>query len=1760
MTRSPNPGNQRLRLLLLNRTSIALGAILLAGIMGGAWWTWNFVNKQLAPLVEDNLQQLLGRPVQVGKVQDFSLNGLRFGSSSLPATATDPDTLKAKAVEVQFDPLQILLNRTLKLNVTLVQPQVYIEQDQKGVWVATEIKAGEEGTGFIQTELESIRIQNGNVVLQAASTPKQPKASVNIAQVNGDARLLDQNQRINYTVKGQSTRGGNLQLAGETHLPTQKTNLKINTDNFLASDVTRLIELPLDLQGGRVNGDLTVQFQLNQPEDIALFGTVGLNQVTAQINGVPRAFNNSTGNLQFQDQNIALENVNTRYGSIPVQAKGSLNLQTGYNLTADVKAASFKNLLETFNLKVPVPTAGTAQANLQLQGGIEQPILTGTASTIQAAQIDRVNFSKISTRLRLTPAELVFSNIQATPTIGGNITGSGRIGLETQDKIAFNLQAENVSGDALAKTYNASPQFTIGNLSANAQVSGTAENFQTVVQLQAPAATYPGSTELVISDEGNVQFRDAAFKVAGGTVTGTGQLVKENWQASVNANSIQLTRFPEVPPQYKGVLNGNLNLSGTTASFQPSAIQGTGQGTVKLAQGTVNVNDIRLNNGRWQAVANASGIPFNQFTENIPGQVVNTNLRLAGTTESFELADIQASGQANLQVADGTINLSNISLNNGRWQTLANISQVQLNTFSEQLNGRLGGNVQLAGTTASFQPSNIQAAGQVRFSQALPQLQQPLTAQFQWNGEQLQIVQASTAGLRAAGTVDVEFEETQTPEITALNLDIRAQDYNLQNLPFTLPGNIELAGNVDFTGQVRGTPATPIASGNIQLRNFAVNDLAFEPVLTGQVNYQPEQGTQLKLTGKQDQIAFTLGENYRPTSFLIQRDRSVASGRTEGDNLLVNVKAFPVALLESFLPADANLKPLAGELSGNLAINLTDFNLVGDVAIAQPRIGRITADRFRGRIGFADGTASLQQGELIQGQSRYLLSGELPTTGEKPLQFQISFDQARIENALQALGIFGFEDLATGFQPDDAGAEVLDTQPVSLPDAPLLAQLEFFEKIQNRLAQQRAQQQQEQARIPSLAELSGIVNGQIAVTGSLQTGINANFNLTGSNWVWGDYNIPQVVAQGNFENGVVTLVPLRVNVDGSLLAFTGQLGEDQLSGQARVESLPVGLVERFLPEMPVDIAGQLNALVTLAGSLENPTAIGEIGLANGSINNQSVEAARVSFNYNNARFNFGSTVLAEGTGTEPVAITGSIPFALPFASVKPDSNQITLNANVENDGLAVLNLFTNQVNWVSGQGQVNVEVEGTLDQPTVNGIATVNNAVLKVQNLPEQLTNVRGTVRFAGDRFIVDNLQGQYSRGQLTAAGILPIFANQNALQEAAANPLTVASENLRLNLPELYQGDVSGNVVITGTAQNPNIGGEIRLRNGEIALRDDTDTTAASPSSTDVVTPPPSSTNVETSPSTPVFSSPPSTRSSTPANTQNQTAVNLPIEFTDLRVILENDVSVTRQPLFSFVAQGDINLNGTLTEPRPQGVINLQRGQVDLFVTQFNLARGFEQTATFTPRGGFDPILDVRLVAFVPEVTGSRLPTASGSSEIADVSAINFGTLNTVRIEAAAQGPASQLSENLELTSEPARSEAEIVALLGGSFLNLLAQTDTTQLGLGVAASLAGSSGVFSDLQAGISQLGQAIGLRELRIFPTVVNNPASNVSVLGLAAEAAVGISDNFSFSLSRVFSANEPFRYNFLYRVNDQILLRGSTNLSDDSRAIIQYETRF
>ncbi|MBD2440084.1 translocation/assembly module TamB [Nostoc sp. FACHB-110] len=1973
MTNSRNQERQadtrtpiRLWLLILSRVGIPLLGIVLVGIIAGIWKLQNFIQKELAPLAEKSLTNTINRPVKLGQVTNFSLTGVQFGASTIPATATDPDRAVVAAVDVGFNPWQLIWYRQLKLDVTLINADVYLEQDIQGRWVTTKI-APPGKSGLIKTDLDNLRLRNGKLVLvprqrKQLAQGKQGKlgdldSGVAFLQLNGSAQLLENNQLVKFDVLGKAESGGNVAIKGQTRPKTQVYDMQLHGQDLLASSITRLVKIPINLISGRVNGDL--QIKLAPEKDPLLYGSADLQKVTLQIPRVPQPLRNTEGDIYFQGTEIRLENLTSNYGKIPVVAQGIIDSHAGYRLAGRVKAVSVANAQETLKLKLPLPVAGQLKANLQITGTPTKPVLAGTVATINTARIDKVDFKSISSRFSFSPntSLLTLKDIEGATTFGGEINGGGNIQLGTKPQINLSFTARNVPGDAIAQRYNTTPAFKIGSVSGTAQLTGAPTNVQTLVKWQAPQATYPGTGETIIAPDRTVYFRNVALNVGGGVVRGTGSYINQRWQAVVDGEGVQISRFvnpnqlqnislagaefngrlilagssapfqiaairtqgaalqigggaiaisslqlqdktfaaqlvannvrlarilkqappalqgplsgtfqiagnrenfslktlrgngkanlsvaggtvtasniqlangvyqaqllannlavqelapntqqirgrltgqfnvagsvesfqPQsiqasgqakltvadgtitasniqvnngryqaqlqannvpvqrlttVPPQFQGNLTGQLNVAGSVASFQPQSIQASGQAKLTVAGGTITASNIQVNNGRYQAQIQANNVPVQrlaavppQFQGNLTGQ-----LNVAGSVASFRPQSIQASGQAKLNVAGGTITASNIQVNNGRYQALVDAAGVQLTRLNQQLRGQLGGRLQVAGALGSATLANVNASGRVQLSQGLPGLERPLTAAIAWNGEKLAINQLTAPGLNVSGDISANANKAGIPEITALNLNVQAQDYNLQQLPINLPNQVAVKGKVDFNGRVTGKLPLPNVAGQIAVRNFVIQDIAFEPLLTGNIDSAQGRGLNLNLAGNRDRIAVNLDANNRPKNFLVQWQDASATGQFQGNNIALNVQNFPLQILNLSPPAALRLGTgtIAGLISGDLRVNQQAFTANGNLAIASPKIGRIKGDRLTAQFSYANGKATLTSSQFIKGNSTYAFAGSVGQTARGPqLQGKLKVNQGNIQDVLTVAQIFDIQDLQRGMSAPAYGkAADLTTYSRGLPNQPLLDQLQRFYEIEAELAQQQ-QQRLDATPLPELADLQGTFNAEVALDTATAKGLSVQFNVNGQNFTWGKatesdvqgqaaslrdaartrlrfYRAKQIIAQGSFENGILQLRPLRVELENSLLAFTGNIGGQDQSGQLRVTNFPIALINNFV-KLPIEITGNLNASAALAGGAANPQAQGELEITNGTLNQKAVNSATASFNYSNGRLNFGSTVAV--SGPEPVNITGSIPYPLPFAATPPISNEISLDVKVKNEGLALLNLLTDQVAFEKGEGDIDLKVRGTRQRPELTGIASVQDATFSAPALPGKVRRVTGKVQFNFDRILVESIQGRFSRGQVTAAGELPVFNNG----QTPNNPLTISLEGLNLNLKGLYQGGANGNLQITGSALNPIIGGQIQIYDGQVLL-------AESANANSGVT------------------------SASKANKQDKTeSRNNTTRLSNLELTLGNNIQITRPPILSFQATGNLKVNGSLADPIPDGTIRLQKGGVNLFTTQFNLVRGYENTATFRASQPRDPILDVQLFAKVLDVVqGSDFTRATTTG--------GLGALESVRVEARVQGPASKLNENLELTSSPSRSQTELVALLGGGFVDTQGRGDST-LGL---INIAGSA-VFNNFQTAFNQIGNAFGLSEFRIFPTVISdNPEAGrtSSTLELAAEAGIDISTKFSLSSIKILTANDPIQWGINYRINNELRVRASTNLDDDSRAIIEYQNRF
>ncbi|MEG4580583.1 translocation/assembly module TamB domain-containing protein [Microcoleus sp. MON1_C5] len=1419
-----------------------------------------------------------------------------------------------------------------------------------------------------------------------------------------------------------------------------------------------------------------------------------------------------------------------------------------------------------------------------------------TASSINASGSGRLNLAGSNVNLK---GELVAGNWQATAeTDRTSIRRLGDLGLPLLD-VGLAFAADNpqtVANINNLKSKIQNLQSLDGQISNQIQASGSLDNST--------------AADIGVSSSGKLNIGD-------GTLAFRSKLEGRRWQAFADADRVILSRLEQtirntqlfpltatLPKGFDGRVNGEFQAAGSLDNLTAKGINGSGEGVIVVDRLGAIDTTAKLENGNLQALLETNGIAVSNLeqtlkqtgllTADLPPEIEGTldgQVRILGTVDNLTANGITANGDGQIRLANGggIVNAKGRA-ESGNWRASIEGEQIALSRFQQafesqrqslqtggvvsgaqnlpQLGGLFNGNINLSGPIAAS-PQTVRAGGSFRISE-VPFLKQPFEAVFNWDGKRVEIENATTPGLTANGFVNVELEGKGGPSISNLDLDVKLANFNLEALPAEQLGflsaiadknssqqNPPLRGNVDFTGSLTGTLAALSLVGDVEVRDLAVNQIAFDPVLAGSVNADAGKSVDLRLAGASDKIEVALNPSFLPTSFLIQRGESVASGQTEGETLRVNLSDFPLAALNLAPGKEAGLGPITGTVSGQvnvpgwkMPLNPATLQASGQIAIAQPAIGYIKGDSFQAEFSYANGSATLTNGIFRQGSGQYLISGNVQTGANPQFAGKVNVQQGNLQQVLAALQYFNLGDLARGLKPPVyASAADVQTVAVGEPEAPLIEQLRRLAEIET-ILQQQQQAVESSEKLPPLSQLQGTFGAEIAVAGSLQTGVQAQFNVKGDNWQWGEYVAEKFSLEGSFQDGILTVLPLEIRSGESAIGFSGQLGQKAQSGQLRVENVPLEELAKLV-ELPfVDVTGNLNLRANLAGSLENPQATGELSLLEGTLNGEPIKQADGSFSYSNARLNFGGSALV--TQTEPIEVQGSLPFELPFAAVKADSDQIDLRANLQNEGLAIINVLTPQVAWVSGQGQVQIRVGGTLQDPVAQGIANFENATVRAQAFPEPLTGLTGTVRFEGDRIRVEGIRGQLSQGEVVAAGVIPLSVPFAEGDVDAANPLAVNLDKLALNLRGLYRGGVVGQVQARGTARRPQLSGNIELYNGEVFLRSPgggtTELASSSSASDSPSTSSPSpATEVSASPTTEVSPS-----GATPTSPPFEVGVN------DLRLNLGRGIRVTSAPILSFQATGGLTVNGTLDDLRPVGTIRLTSGSVNLFTTEFRLDRGYAQTATFVPGQGLDPTLDVRLATSVQEVTRFRTPGTSVASEIAD-EPTSFGNVRSVRVQALVQGRASQLAESLELRSSPSRSETEIVALLGGSFVQTLGQGDSTL----AIANLAGA-GLLNNLQSAITN---ATGLSEFRLFPTRIRgneaqtaSSSSGAGSLGLGLEVGFDITRNISASIIRVLSANQPTEFTVRYRVSDKILLRGSSNFQGDNRVTAEYELRF
>ena len=567
------------------RKLVTTVALLLLGSTGlGLLYGWYFVQRKLIPLIETEAGNYLHRPLELGKMKSFTLTQASFGNSALPATEDNPDFVEVQSVKINLAPLHFLRRRELKLDLILVEPDVYIEQDSSKLWTPTDFGSDSDSEGGIKVDLKSIQLKGGQLSLVAFNSQTDSLNPAVIAELDR-VNIRPQDNAIQFDAIAQLIRGGKFTVDGKGYSDTGIIDLDIIGQQLKASEVSNLLALPIEFGRGDLDGKLGITLKGDPlPE---LQGELDINDVSLQIPGLVKPFSGSQGKLKFQGSKIELGRITTNFGQVSGVASGALDLSdTGdYQINTQVEPIAAQKVVDALELDAPVSIEGKIKGNVAVRGSLEAPVVEFDLASTTPTRIDKVDFKQIDADLELIGTTLNIRQFTSLPKGGGTITGNGKLELDGLQNLAFNVRASGVEAEAIARNYNKLP-VDIGKVSGQTNISAQAGDLST----------------LRFADG------DASFDLGNGTVEVDNlDYGKGIWSSQLTARGVEFGSLPigkgSADTIAAGLVDGIFDVTGTSDLGNLSEVDATGQASLSTVGGKIAIPQINLAQGSWRADA-----------------------------------------------------------------------------------------------------------------------------------------------------------------------------------------------------------------------------------------------------------------------------------------------------------------------------------------------------------------------------------------------------------------------------------------------------------------------------------------------------------------------------------------------------------------------------------------------------------------------------------------------------------------------------------------------------------------------------------------------------------------------------------------------------------------------------------------------------------------------------------------------------------------------------------------------------------------------------------------------------------------------------------------------------------------------------------------------------------------------------------------------------------------------------------------------------
>jgi translocation and assembly module TamB len=490
--------------------------------------------------------------------------------------------------------------------------------------------------------------------------------------------------------------------------------------------------------------------------------------------------------------------------------------------------------------------------------------------------------------------------------------------------------------------------------------------------------------------------------------------------------------------------------------------------------------------------------------------------------------------------------------------------------------------------------------------------------------------------------------------------------------------------------------------------------------------------------------------------------------------------------------------------------------------------------------------------------------------------------------------------------------------------------------------------------------------------------------------------------------GAVAIDDLDLRLADARLAGDFALGPQEVAAEATLDQLPLALLGQFGGPA---LRGQLDGQLSLRGAADDPSGSVQLettGVTLGSPAFADLPPARLALTGELSERRLRLDLRGEGLSEQPIRAHAELPLLADLAAGAfevPGEGQVAGSLDAELSLARLADIANLDDQRLEGPLAADLTVGGTVADPAVDGTVLIDDALYENGTTGTVLRDLSLLVAADRQTITVERFTAtDGGNGRLAGRGTI-------AIDPAAGYPLDVRLqlEQARLVARDDITATMSGGLALEGDATAPRLSGDVRVDRAEISIPE-----RLGPS-------------VAVLPVEEIGAGTDAGQSAEENGAPSELAVGL-----DLTVTIPNQMFVRGRGLDSEWA-GQLEVEGTLEEPRVSGTLSLRRGSFELLGERFDLRRG---TITFTGQTPPSPILDIEAVAAAEEITA------------------------VVRITGEATAP------EFALDSEPPLPEDEIVA-------RLLFNRDTSALGPADAIELAAAINTLRG--GGLGLLGQA-------------------------------------------------------------------------------------